>query len=115
MADNFKKLSPYEPLMTETSFRVFELLPGSEADAITGKLRAVDWDDFPQYEAISYAWGDPTQKVPVIVDGARVDITVNLETGLKHLRYEDRSRVLWVDAIWQVPRRLLRCFTYRIC
>ncbi|PMD25432.1 hypothetical protein NA56DRAFT_686025 [Hyaloscypha hepaticicola] len=48
---------------------------------------------------ISYAWGNPKAKCPVIVDGKRLDVTVNLRTGLKHFRYHGRSRVLWVDAI----------------
>lgn len=107
MAEYPERFFLYEGLPTETSLRVFELLSGVEDDPISGKLRTVNWDDVPQYEAISYAWGDPNDKVPVIVDGRRVDVTVNLRTGLKHLRNQDHSRVLWVDAIWYVHHYLL--------
>jgi hypothetical protein len=100
MAEYPEKLYQYDALPTETSFRVLELLPGVESDPISCLLCSVYWADLPVYEAISYAWGDPKSKCPVIVDGKRLDVTVNLRTGLKHFRYHDRSRVLWVDAIW---------------
>jgi hypothetical protein len=90
----------HQVLPTETSFRVLELLPGVKGDAIDCRLRGEEWANSPVYEAISYAWGDPTARALVIVDGKRLDVTVNLEAGLQHLRYQDRSRVLWVDAIW---------------
>jgi hypothetical protein len=90
----------YEALPTKTSLRVIELLPGVEGDPISCQLHSGQWGDLPVYEAISYAWGDPKARAPVIVDGKRLDVTVNLHTGLKHFRYQERSRVLWVDAIW---------------
>ena len=108
MAEYHGALYPYEGLLTKASFRVFELLPGTEHDAVSGKLRTVNWDDMPQYEAISYAWGNPNRKVPVLVDGKRIEVTLNLRTGLKHLRHRDHSRVLWVDAIWLVDRYFMR-------
>jgi hypothetical protein len=105
-------------LPTETSFRVFELLPGVESEPISCLLRSVHWADLPVYEAISYAWGDPKNRALVIVDGKSLDVTVNLETGLKHLRYQDRSRVLWADAVWYVHQLLLSvyflCSIYQI-
>jgi hypothetical protein len=100
MAKYLIELYQYEVLPTHSSFRVFELLPGVEGDPISCVLRSVDWVDTPEYEALSYAWGDPKKRTTVIVDGKTLDVTVNLQIGLKHLRYPDRSRVLWADAIW---------------
>jgi hypothetical protein len=90
----------HEALPTKTSFRVLELLPGVEGDLISCRLRSVHWAELPVYEAISYAWGDPKARAPVIVNGKSLEVTVNLRTALKHFRYQDRSRVLWADAIW---------------
>jgi len=100
MAEYPEKHHKHEALPTKTSFRVLELLPSVEGDPISCLLRCVHWADLPEYEAISYAWGDPKTKTPVIVDGKRLDVTVNLRTGLQHFRYQNRSRVLWADAIW---------------
>lgn len=100
MAEYPEELYQHEALPTKTSFRVFELLPGVEGDPISCLLRSVHWANLPAYEAISYAWGNPKARAPVIVDGKSLDVTVNLQTALKHFRYQDRSRVLWADAIW---------------
>lgn len=100
MAEYPEDLYQHEILPTDKSFRVLELLPGVEGDPISCLLRTVHWDDLPVYKAISYAWGDPNVKAPVIVNGKRLEVTVNLQTGLKHFRSQDRSQLLWVDAIW---------------
>lgn len=90
----------YETLPTPTSFRVVELLPGKTDDPISCLLHQVDWSNLRDYEAISYAWGDPNAKAPIIVYEKIVEVTKNLHAGLTHLRYEDRSRFLWADALW---------------
>jgi len=57
------------------------------------------------FEALSYTWGNDTETTPIhIVDvalGTTGDLLVrpNLATALQHLRYTDRERVLWIDAI----------------
>ena len=57
----------------------------------------------PEYEALSYTWGSVTDLDYVYVqedDGEKaIAITSNLAEALQYLRYEDRSRVLWIDAI----------------
>lgn len=57
----------------------------------------------PEYEALSYAWGsaaDPDFIYIQEADGeSALAITQNLAEALHYLRYENRSRVLWIDAI----------------
>jgi hypothetical protein len=53
----------------------------------------------PIFEALSYTWGDPSATVPIQVNGAELQITLNLFLALKRLRKEREERVLWVDAI----------------
>ncbi len=38
-------------------------------------------------------------KVPTICDGLRLEVTPNLRNGLRRMRYVDRSRYLWADAV----------------
>lgn len=51
------------------------------------------------YEALSYVWGDPTEKTPITVNGLTHLITVNLFQALTALRNPIFERTLWVDAI----------------
>ncbi|KAN0122842.1 Heterokaryon incompatibility protein (HET) domain containing protein [Hyaloscypha variabilis] len=89
----------YEALPSQTSFRVLELLPGGEDSEIRYKLHFADWNKPPQYEALSYTWGDPSVKISTTCDGKILGITTNLHDGLRHLRRKDTSRVLWADAV----------------
>ncbi|XMA14771.1 hypothetical protein WAI453_007562 [Rhynchosporium graminicola] len=89
----------YGLVPNQNSFRVLELLPGGESDQITCLLHLVDWSNPPEYEAISYAWGNAKDLEVIICEGKEIKVTRNLHSGLCHLRYLDRSRILWADAI----------------
>ncbi|RSL50395.1 hypothetical protein CEP54_011967 [Fusarium duplospermum] len=90
----------YRPLdLKSTQIRMLHLLPGNGEDPIRCVLDAVLLDDNPKYEALSYAWGDPTDRLPIEVDGERKSITVNLYHALRRLRYPQDERRLWVDAV----------------
>jgi hypothetical protein len=91
----------YDPLPNETSFRILELLPGKSTDAVKVKLRTADFNDEPKYEAISYCWGSIPDSPPRIRIGQRrLAITPSLHSALVHLRYSDKPRMLWADAVW---------------
>ncbi|KAF2251561.1 HET-domain-containing protein [Trematosphaeria pertusa] len=52
------------------------------------------------YEALSYCWGDVSDTVPItLLHPVRYEVTKNLAAALRNLRYKDKHRVLWVDAI----------------
>jgi hypothetical protein len=90
----------YKVLPSATSFRVAELLPGHDGEDIVCKLHTSDWESIPEYEAISYAWGDPKLKAPVFCDGKTIEVTKSLHSGLSHFRYPDESRLVRADALW---------------
>src|SRR5437868_3974792 len=79
--------------------RVLELYPGSFKDQIQCSLRIVSLETRPEYEALSYYWGDPKVTIGILCDGASVQVTKNLHTALQWLRKEDTTRILWVDAL----------------
>ncbi|RYP74374.1 hypothetical protein DL771_003041 [Monosporascus sp. 5C6A] len=84
---------------TTREIRLLELEPGRRFATIKARLRHVTLASRPTYEALSYTWGSPTDRRPMSLDGFNVTVTANLSTALQHLRYEDRPRVLWVDAL----------------
>jgi hypothetical protein len=51
------------------------------------------------YEALSYVWGSPGEKLPIFIHGHSFDVTVNLRAALSRLRNHSMERTLWVDAI----------------
>ncbi len=58
-----------------------------------------------QYEALSYAWGDGTRKVPIILCGEEFLVTENLRNALRHLRRKTPEEAkkqlpLWINAIF---------------
>jgi hypothetical protein len=97
--------SPLDPDSRQT--RLFTLLPGAPGDPIKGFLTQISLDNGPDYEALSYVWGDPTITVPICLNKGGLGVatyvefgvTTNLESALRHLRWKDGPRCLWIDAI----------------
>jgi hypothetical protein len=90
----------HSPLQGKTRIRLLNLLPSAAFKSpVEVQLDEVDLAGKPDYEALSYAWGDQTSKVGIGVDGRRLDVTVNCALALQHLRCETQLRTLWVDAV----------------
>ena len=53
----------------------------------------------PVYEALSYTWGDLGVKRRIKMNDRLVEVSVNLESALRHLRKSAKPRTLWVDAL----------------
>ncbi|KAE8454134.1 hypothetical protein EG329_005058 [Mollisiaceae sp. DMI_Dod_QoI] len=53
----------------------------------------------PKYEALSYMWGSKEGQMTIVVNDRQRLIRNNLWQALKHLRYPDRQRILWADAL----------------
>lgn len=82
------------------AFRVVELLPGKDNEPVSCLLHAKDLSNPPEFEALSYAWGDPTATHTIICEGKRKGVTKSLHGALSYLRFQDRSRMLFADALW---------------
>ncbi|KAI8167338.1 Heterokaryon incompatibility protein 6, OR allele [Colletotrichum sp. SAR 10_70] len=83
--------------------------PGLELDASTAmrqgqhhSLKNIVQSDItyqPDYEALSYVWGDATPSEHILIEEHTVPITTNLHSALVHLRHSSEARTLWVDAL----------------
>lgn len=90
----------YNPLDPQKSeIRLVTLLPGKPRDAIRCTLSTASLDSPPEFTALSYVWGNPSETKPIILDGEPFDVTVNLEAGLRAMRKQSERCVLWIDAI----------------
>ena len=102
--------------------RLLILQPGEFSDPIRATLRNIhipigdkydryrlpDDEDrrplYPEYEALSYAWGSADNPKSIFIDGQGdnanvIRVTENLDVALRYLRYHRASRSLWVDAV----------------
>lgn len=98
------KLYQYQPLPSYDFIRILELLPGEATEDGGGGVRCrlhterfADAED--KYAAISYVWGDPNDRVPIICDGRIIEVTINLADALSHIRDWTESRFVWADAV----------------
>ncbi|KAK7431767.1 hypothetical protein QQZ08_001707 [Neonectria magnoliae] len=63
------------------------------------------WAREPAFDCLSYVWGSQDDPVPAFVESATgqtigsLKLGQNLAAALRHLRYEDKPRTLWVDVI----------------
>ncbi|KAF2688105.1 HET-domain-containing protein [Lentithecium fluviatile CBS 122367] len=108
----------YQPLdLSKDEIRLLTLHPGRDGDKISCTLSHHNLTDNIEYEALSYTWGDNANLRTIILDGLRFQVTANLETALRHLRYpplsslqphgkgrlrtgnQRKDRVLWIDAL----------------
>ena len=99
----------YQPLNRgRREIRLLTIEPKSRADYIEAtrvspvkcQLSVVSLDDSDiEYEALSYAWGDPSVTKPIIVNDQLVSATENLAAALRQIEDDDKQVVLWVDAL----------------
>jgi len=91
----------YSPLSRERDeIRLFLLHPGSDGDVVTGHMECRElWSARKSFEALSYVWGGTDDGATILVDDTSVSVTKSLEAALRHLRFQDRARTLWIDYI----------------
>lgn len=91
----------YEGQLKPRNIRLLKLLPaGSRSDDIHCTIdQACLDDDKVQYEALSYTWGDGTQRSDLYCNGKHLSVTSNLGQALRYLRSREKTRTLWIDAI----------------
>jgi hypothetical protein len=67
--------------------------------ALKCKVFHASLEDPPSYVAISYAWGDTSDKKDIVVDGYTVSITTSLHGALDAVRRKTEPLLVWADAL----------------
>ena len=87
-------------VLVEDQIRLVRLLPRLLSNDIEIELIRVDLASKPQYEALSYEWGPPSDpKHGVFVNGECQLVQENLWFALRYLRLDSEPRTLWIDAL----------------
>ena len=90
----------YTPLNPhKREIRLTTIKPGTQPEPIRCDLSYVSLNDTPKYEALSYVWGDPSIRMPILLDEHPFGVTQNLGLALRFLRLPTDDRTLWIDAI----------------
>ena len=92
----------YSPLSHPLDIRFVILHPATISSPIEVNILKTNLTCKPSFEALSYTWGDQRTLRPITVHGAKrqaLYVTENLEAALRHLRYTDKIRLLWIDAL----------------
>ncbi|KAF7929257.1 uncharacterized protein EAE98_005176 [Botrytis deweyae] len=93
----------YQPInLGRPSIRLLQLHKGDWADEIQGHFISAWFDDSDSiipYFALSYTWGNIDKVEEVIIDRARIKVTINLHMALQHLRSDEGDQVFWIDAL----------------
>jgi hypothetical protein len=86
--------------LKEQEIRLVILGPAPSADAPpVCRLKVFKLAARPVFEALSWAWGDPTFTRPMTLQGRTWHGPANLVSALQCLRLPNKSRTLWVDAL----------------
>jgi len=89
----------YLPLVEHQVIRLFNVKPGKPQDPLSLELFIVELRHHPHFEALSYVWGDSSDDIRVTCNDTSMPVKVNLHDALKRIRYPDKNRTLWADAI----------------
>ena len=93
-------MKPYPPLNLQAKeIRLLEIHPGAFSDKIRCSFSTTVLTEKPQYDALSYVWGENHAETPVIADGTPVRVTENLDAAMRYLRRFDQAVFVWIDAL----------------
>ncbi|PVI01301.1 hypothetical protein DM02DRAFT_500848, partial [Periconia macrospinosa] len=82
--------------------RLFDLAPGNREDPLQGSFRSVSLNSQPNFDALSYLWGDSEDKFSIFIGmEKRHELLArnNLVAALTDLRSREATVTLWVDAL----------------
>lgn len=89
---------PLHPERNE--IRLLTILPSTKAESIIRcSLESVSLDNRPEFEAISYVWGDASKKTDIIINDILFYVTRSVDKTLRLLRRKYRRRVVWIDFV----------------
>ena len=96
----------YRPLQAADDIRVLKLLPDVWGAVVHCELSVDNLGDPAAYEGLCYVLGTSESTSEIFVNGQSISVNSNLALALDDLRYIDRPRCLWVDALCINPENV---------
>jgi len=82
-----------------TTFRLLRLLKGDDNRIHCELFGSELPKDVGDYAALSYTWGSERKLCEIIINEMEMIVTKNAYLALRDLRYPDKDRILWIDAL----------------
>lgn len=79
--------------------RLIRLQNGNESDAIHIDMDIYGLLEAPEYDALSYVWGNPEKTRIIVCNGLPMKVNENVYMVLRRLRSTADTQTLWVDAL----------------
>ncbi|KAI1326710.1 heterokaryon incompatibility protein-domain-containing protein [Xylariaceae sp. FL0255] len=100
-ASSTQERSEYQYLnrLDSSKIRMLVIQPGLQESPIECQLEERNLANDIIEETLSYVWGEPVLDSAVKIDGKSLRITSRLAQILRSLRYQDRPRKIWIDAV----------------
>ncbi|KAJ0163256.1 Heterokaryon incompatibility protein 6, OR allele [Colletotrichum tanaceti] len=104
-SSQFRTTYQYSPLPTENHVRLLKIpRPGSESGTRQAAYKIVEIDlsaTPPEFEAISYTWGNPARVSSLPIEGCpgTIGLTKHLAQAWPHLEKHCTTGYLWIDQI----------------
>jgi hypothetical protein len=89
----------YSDLPGGNWIRLLRLLPGALGDSIHIELLAVELENAPPFETISYCWGASDHREIIQCSGEIMKVTTTLFGALRRFRDASKETILWADAV----------------
>lgn len=92
--------SLYASRLSGRQIRLLEISATTEAESpLECNLHQTSLEDTPNYYALSYVWGDSTDREPIRCGGQSISVTTNLYSILHQYRARATRVHVWVDAL----------------
>ena len=89
----------YQHFLEPHTIQLLRLHPGQYDDPLIGDLEFASLGDAPNYEAISYVWGEQTRSAEIACNGCTLTLTRSVDEALRRVRLESHQRLIWADQI----------------
>ncbi|KAG5655200.1 hypothetical protein KAF25_010934 [Fusarium avenaceum] len=91
----------YAPLAHVQNIRLLHVLPSIDSHTpIQCVLEEASYNSLPDFEALSYVWGNASSQRSIFINERPISVGENLEAALRQLRpHSGKPRTLWTDAV----------------
>jgi hypothetical protein len=113
----------YDPLVDTDSIRLLYISPSPrrgadlQCELITIRLSEIcsEFYESLDFIALSYVWGNMTQRKPIFIGSKVIHIGFNLYDALYHIRRREESVLVWADGVCINQEDVSVCQKYLPC
>jgi hypothetical protein len=88
----------YDRMVVPTEIRLLRLYPNPFNRVVRCRMEHHTLDQAPDYEAISYNWGDSTKTQKILIDGKWFKVTQNAHDALYNRSFFAMTKRVWIDS-----------------